>query len=364
MPAFDAAATPECVNAPMGYESLPALLRGLLGAKELRWQGSVVARNAFGDSLGVLRCKDGQVSAGYVGGAPDLLEAVIGVCSDRELREVAFVRNVDLVSGGSEVTPGPVDVLQLTAAILRRLPVRECVTAAVQFIGSRSLIIRGKLPLERYGFTSPERAVVESLRGAPHTLAEIDREAILPRDAVERIVCTLWFTRAITLAPAWLRTISNAMDQPTMSLFPPRSDADDPTLIVTPEPKRSSSYSERAPAQAVTEFWESPRRSQCPPPSGAPLQAQTDQHFEAAEVLLSRGYPREAVLEAQKGMRLCRPRPAQEALYAWALYQRAGAGRAVQPHVWEHLENALRADPNCELARRYWALLPRDEEPG
>jgi hypothetical protein len=80
-------------------------------------------------------------------------------------------------------------------------------------------------------------------------------------------------------------------------------------------------------------------------------------------VLLARGYPREAVLEAQKAMRLCRPRADQEALYAWALYQRSGGGQSVRPHVWEHLENALRTDPDCELAKRYWALLAGDDQP-
>ena len=350
-------AGPESVNAPEGYESLPVLLRSLLGAHETRFHGSAIVRDASGDLLGVLRCSAGQVVAGLVARAADLLDTVIAWCSKGDLIDVAFVSRVDLVGCGSEVKFGPLDILQLTAAVLRTGHHPECVARAVQFVGQRPLILRSNLAVERYGFSAPERTVVEILDDTPHTLAELDREAILPREAVERIVCTLWMTRAITLGPTWLRAVPNSPDDATRSLLPPRSDEGDATLVVTPESKPSGMYSERAPAHAVSELCESPRRSPFPPPSAAPAQAQADLYFEAAEVLLGYGYPREAVLEAQKGMRLCRPRPAQEALYAWALYQRAGAGPKVHDHVWEHLENALRGDPGCELAKMYWALL-------
>ena len=89
--------------------------------------------------------------------------------------------------------------------------------------------------------------------------------------------------------------------------------------------------------------------------------AQSDRHFRVATLLLERGYPREAVFEAQKAMRLCPPRPEQQATYAWALYRRSGAGQRVPPAVWQHLENALEADPNCELARYYHAELMKIE---
>lgn len=361
--AIVAEAAPECVNPPEGYESLPPLLRGLMGANERRWHGSVIVRDAAGCARGSLRCRAGQVIAGRVNGGSDLLEAVAGLCSNRELRDIDFISDEDLVEDGSDVTYGSLDALQLVAAVLRNSQALECVTAAVQFIGARSLILRGKPALERYRFTVSERSVIEILHGAPQTLAELGREAILPREAVERIVCTLWLTRAITLAPTWLRTISRAVDQPTISLAPPRSDRDDPTLVVPIRTAPLGTYSDRPPAHEASEPSQiSPRGSQYPLPSAASAQERADQHFEVAEVLLARGYPREAVLEAQKGMRLCRPSPAQEALYAWALYQRAGAGRTVPLHVWEHLENALNADPSCELARRFWALLERGDD--
>ena len=86
-------------------------------------------------------------------------------------------------------------------------------------------------------------------------------------------------------------------------------------------------------------------------------QAQADRHFQAAAVLLERGYAREAVFEAQKALRLCRPRPEQQALYAWALYQRSGAGAHVPTPVWEHLESALQTDPECQSARHFMSLL-------
>ena len=358
---IEARGAPECANPPVGYESLPALLRGLLGASEQRWHGSVIVRNLHGESQGVLRCHAGQVTSGLVARAPDLLEAVVELCSSPEVREVSFVPDADLVGAGPEAMSARLDILQLTAAVLRTWDGGDCVASAVEFIGERALIKSSKISVERYAFTVSERCVIESLRGSRKTLSEIHHEAALPGDAVDRIVCTLWITRAITLVPAWLRAISSGMDPATMSLVPPRSDADDPTLVVTPVAKPSGRYSERPPpAHAVSE---GPSPSRCPPPTAASPQALADAHFEVAQVLLARGYPREAVLEAQKGMRLCRPRSDQEALYAWALYQRGGAGQNVHPHVWEHLENALRTDPSCEIARRYWALLTRDEAP-
>ena len=89
--------------------------------------------------------------------------------------------------------------------------------------------------------------------------------------------------------------------------------------------------------------------------------AQSDRYFRVAALLLDRGYPREAVFEAQKAMRLCAPRPEQQAVYAWALYRRSGAGQRIPAAVWQHLESALETDPNCELARFYHAELMKIE---
>jgi hypothetical protein len=85
--------------------------------------------------------------------------------------------------------------------------------------------------------------------------------------------------------------------------------------------------------------------------------SQADEHFRVAALLVDRGRAREAALEAQKALRLCEPRPEQQAFYAWILYERSGLGGPVPAAVWDHLEHARQADPHCERAIYYRDLL-------
>ena len=114
------------------------------------------------------------------------------------------------------------------------------------------------------------------------------------------------------------------------------------------------------PGDEVAEPVERPRVSLKPlsePPfelSGADL---ADYHFRAAEVLLARGYAREAVFEAQKAMRLSTPSAAQRVLYAWALYGRGGLTPSVDACIEDHLGRALEEDPACDSAHALRALM-------
>lgn len=116
----------------------------------------------------------------------------------------------------------------------------------------------------------------------------------------------------------------------------------------------SGAYHHLAPAHCVTEV-RLPSSEQLGPAGHEREQA--DELFRIAEVLLERGHAREAVFRAQRALKLCKPRPAQQALYAWLLYLRGDRSQPVAPHVWEHLEEALCADPQCERALHYRALL-------
>jgi len=123
----------------------------------------------------------------------------------------------------------------------------------------------------------------------------------------------------------------------------------------------SGRYSQRAPDHAVTivpglcrQPSAAPPRPSWPPAPQHDCGAQADELFVVAELLLARGHVSEAVLEAQKAMRLRDPLPAQRALYAYMLYRRNGS---VGPSVWEHLTRALVEDPQCERALHYRALL-------
>ena len=123
-------------------------------------------------------------------------------------------------------------------------------------------------------------------------------------------------------------------------------------------------YSQRAPTHAVTVVSglarqpsaAPPRRSWPPAPQASHVMqsAEADKHFCVAELLFARGHVSDAVLEAQKAMRLCEPRPDQRALYAWLLYKRGGS---ISPSVCDHLTRALVEDPACERALHYRELL-------
>lgn len=330
--------TPSYTDPPAGYASLSVLLRALLGAFEQRWNGSIVIRDACGRLSSILRCHEGYVVAGRVQDGAKLFQAVVALCSTREPMSISFAPDQDAVGCGAGVTVARVDACALAAAVVRNGSADDSAAEAMSFIGAGSIIMRSKVEFARYVFSPLERALVDIIDSGPLTLLELELHATLPRETFARVVFTLWITRALTLAPAWVRTVSGPISQPA-SAGERRSRRDDePTVVVALDSTRD------APGTSPLVF-------------DASAQARAQRHFQLAEFLLERGYAREAVFEAQKALRLCKPRPAQEALYAWALYQRSGAGPRIAQHVWDHLENALRLDPNCESARHYRALL-------
>jgi hypothetical protein len=135
--------------------------------------------------------------------------------------------------------------------------------------------------------------------------------------------------------------------------------------LVVPVVRSSGRYHEHAPAHGCTRVaglsqmnFEAVERPHVPGVATDPwTQLRADEAFNTAELLLERGYAREAVLQAQKAMRECPLRPEQEALYAWLLFQRDGGKRPARACVWAHLDRALDGDPECERAHAYVALL-------
>jgi hypothetical protein len=290
-------------------------------------------------------------------------------------------------------TAGVTDALTLTAAAIRAGLADACLAETVRAIGEKAIKHRVQRDLSRYLLQPEERAAVACLKAGAATLDELRERARVPELTLHRLVFTLWVTHAITIVPTWLRVVTDA------GLAPPSSSGlrrnDEPTAVMPLDGRqaepRSAAHSGRAPkrhseqrdarpadaqptaspgryhhlipAHASTEVaglaHEPYRDRACPPaqPQASTAYAQADAHFHAAELLLGRGYPREAVFEAQKALRLCQPRPEQQAFYAWLLYQRSGAGQRVQQHVWDHLEQALQADPSCERAHFYRTLL-------
>jgi hypothetical protein len=259
------------------------------------------------------------------------------------------------------VTPGALDTLALTAAVVRSGCADAGAADAVRLIGTRSIIVRANVAFERYLFSKAERAVIDMLVREPSTLSELERRSPLSRAALARIIFTLWITRAATPAPTWLRSVSGPISHPAPPLDQ-RPD-EEQTIVMKSFVRSIGSYSQRAPEHGVMGLWDSPKRDSQSPPADDSPRARADEHFRTAELLLERGHAREAVFEAQLALRLCEPRPEQRALYGWALYQRGGGRGTVPACVWEHIETALLVDPNCQQALQYRALLLRQSAP-
>src|SRR5262245_44925414 len=96
----------------------------------------------------------------------------------------------------------------------------------------------------------------------------------------------------------------------------------------------------------------SPTRS-LPPNSS---RSEGDQRFALAEGLMRRGDYTNAVNEMQEAMKLRGPRAADEALFAWLLYQERG-GNDIPETSWQAIERAFRLDLHSDVAYHYKAML-------
>jgi cytochrome c-type biogenesis protein CcmH/NrfG len=76
---------------------------------------------------------------------------------------------------------------------------------------------------------------------------------------------------------------------------------------------------------------------------------------------MRRGDYTAAVLEMQQAMKLRGPRAADEAMYAWMLYQQIGAPPEVPEASWNAIERAFRLDLHSDVAYHYKAMLLKRE---
>jgi hypothetical protein len=337
-----------------------------------RWAGDVLVRDARQQLMAAAHCESGYVVSARVNGFAALFDALGGVCERVVPARVALVPNVDGVGVGARVLLGHVDPLKLTAAVIRDGLADEAVAEAMRAIGHKAMQLRAKVALGRYGFAPLEAALVEVLRVEPSTLAELEERAALPLPALHRLLATLWLTRAMALVPpTWLRVVPR---QPSAALSErPPLRSDEATAVVathsdlrpvaraTPQPMAAGEigrYHVLRPAHGLTEISGLSQHAHGSMGAAEPLtsrtsRVQSDAHFRVAQLLAERGHLREAVFEAQKAQRLCEPRAGQEALYAWLLFQKAGAIAS----VWEHLDAALRDEPEDPTVQHYRALL-------
>jgi tetratricopeptide (TPR) repeat protein len=132
--------------------------------------------------------------------------------------------------------------------------------------------------------------------------------------------------------------------KPTRSLKP-----------VHPSAPPSDSLRSSAPPRASRPS--APRR----PSQPGTTRSEGDQRFSLAEGLMRRGDYTAAITEMQEAMKLRGPRAADEALFAWMLYQQRGGGSEVPETSWQAIERAFRLDLHSDVAYHYKAMLLKRE---
>lgn len=292
-----------------GQANVSPVLGTLLRLLAEQWEGTLLAHDARAERIASLCLEPGFVVAARVEHASGGLLLQIAALCERDDLHLTLIDGRDLVGRGPGIARGRVDSAPIAA-------LREQTRSS----RTRPRVVSGEV----------ERSTAE-----------------LPPDAVKRDEDP---TVVIALDHA-ARLLDASHRAP-----PAEDDEDAVKRLRYADPERSigaviERYHVQNPEHGTT-------RSQ-PPRSMAPPQAvlDADAHFGVAEELLARGRHRDAVFEAQKAMKLAPPRPAQRALYAWLLYQRAGAASGVHPHVWSHLKRALESDPACARAFYYKGML-------
>ena len=387
-----------------GWVDVVPVLSALLRLADERWQGTAVVRDATGCALGALRFAAGSIRAARLTVDGKLMQGLVGLCSgwDCSLEALDATQLQE-----RELAPIELDILQLTAAVMRG-PVHEGrLYEALQALDRMELQLGPQADLSRYRFEPYERRAVACLQAEPIAMHELLQRAALPEPKLQRLLYALWLTRALSVRPPGSRMLSEPVlrthpasvsmtvrrnDEPTTVVLiasAPWDDAtpelrrdlpavDDSQTLARPRPAQRTRSAQRDPDPIAAGRYhlqdhecaaiEAPfvatnlrsRRTSLQPLAASDERSasfEADVHFRVAARLLQRGNVREAVFEAQKAMLLCAPRPEQQALYAWLLYQRSGGARDVPASVWEHLEHALLCDRTCAQAYYYKGMV-------
>jgi hypothetical protein len=334
-----------------------ALAGLLLEQLEKRWDGTLLVLDEHEQFAAAIRFRDGVALAGrFRDPAVSLHAGMLPLCG-HVTGTLMPVAATDLVGDGPGIVSGVVAPQSLIVTASRGVVPDEAVERVIETIGTDWLRLRAAVDLGQWGFDPTELRVVDCLRRGPCDVRQLAARTELRVSLLERIVYALWITRAVTPVPAWRPLMSGITEKNA----PGRSRFDSvPTRVVEfdrPAPRmstqslqpidRASSVSARPGARVPTQ----------PSTTSSEQLDSADTHLRVAEILLERGEPRAAVLQAQKALHFGRLRPDHEALYAWLLYQRAGGGAHVPTCTWQHLASALERDPDCERAHYYQGLL-------
>jgi len=355
-------------------QEIAPLLCALLRLRDERWSGTALIRDGARKALATLRFEAGRVTSGHVPSAASLMHGVIALCG----RSDVWLEAVDallLAAAGDQATE-VLDLLPLSAAVIRATLPPDRVRGALAELERATIRLAPDIELPRYGFDARELATLDAFANGPIGLDDLRARSVLPAGAFDSLLLTLWLTGAITfVATSGCAPRSRRGDEPTLiaplatasaaaescrgaleraSSVPPASSdrSSAPTA-------RDGRYHLRAPENGTASI-ALPTRGLCARRNAdrdTSSRLEADVHFEVAERMFRLGYVREAVFQAQAGMRRGQPRPEQRALYAWLIYQRDGAGARASKPVWEHLERALELDPTCVSAYYYLGMI-------
>jgi hypothetical protein len=342
-----------------GLQQLPPLLRAVLVAHAHDWHGAMHVRDERGQTLCELHAEAGWLIVGGTDAREAACAAVRQACANR-------AANVSLVADPRRPAQGSrgaylIDPLVLTGEVVRAGLVDDAVSEALAAISGKSLILRApsRARLERHGLTPEERQVVQQLAARPQTLDALRESSPVCASTLHRLLFLLWASESLAVRP--LRRSEPREPRPGES-FIRSSGEEEPTRVVrrdTQPDDRTLRASSPVPARRPTLPYGAPAPE--PLPASSPLRAQSDAYFHAAEVLLQRGFAREAAFEAQKALRLCPPLPAQRAFYAYVLFVRGGRP-GVELCIRHHLSQALGEAPHCERTRYYAGLIAFDRQ--
>lgn len=192
----------------------------LLAAFEARFAGSLViwsGQDPFAEHAQPVRMRleDGVVVAADFGPrhTPGLLSALIPM-TVRRVGGYRFLSGIDAVGAAAHVLRGHVDPFMLLASALRGPAREDAIEQVVHGGEGRQLHLRPDCPLNRYGFTRPEWALVQDLRRRPVTLAGLLESAHAAPALVKRLIYLLRVTGAVSLLPAHRQVPSRPLSVP------------------------------------------------------------------------------------------------------------------------------------------------------
>jgi hypothetical protein len=343
-PLLEPSGTGDLNRTPFGHVLLYALERNMSGTL-LVGEGPDHP-TVRSHSAAVLLCR-GSIASAALSSAPQrqstdpaqaqLLDLLVPLCA-RTSGAFSFYVDVDLVGDGA--TRARLHPYRLLAAALRG-PAREDIIAAViEGLGGNVVHLKTGSALDELGLSGSERAFIERLRERPAMVSELCDRAALPAPAVRRLLYLLRITKCITLTAPGRRVLSGAVAIGGHAL---------PSLDGPAAATPAAATERRAPPVVLTAV------AQVAP--GVDQVFEADALYREATLLLRQGRYAEARELVRQALQLNPQAADYLALRAWLEHLCDGDHQLPSEQSTRLIAQALRRDPQSELAHFYNALL-------